>query len=150
MEKSELLDLVTCCICLEVAVNPYDCSKCFCLICYECKSQLNNSKCPTCRELDSLRLNNFAKKIVHKLSCKCKHIILRSQFTLGPNDCEKELTYGDLKSHIEKCEKRQYECNLDSQCTFSGTKKEFLDHIITEHDNKVLKLTSKSLDSKNT
>ena len=72
MDKSELLDLVTCSVCLDVAVNPYDCSKCFCLICSECKSKISDSKCPTCREYDSLRLNNFAKKIVNKLSCKCK------------------------------------------------------------------------------
>ena len=50
---------------------------------------------------------------------------------IGPNECDTELTYGDLKSHLEKCEKRLYLCNLDSKCSFEGRKKEFLDHVIS-------------------
>ena len=121
MDSKKTTEFITCNICFEIAFDPYDCPNCSCLVCSKCEKLLRKNTCPQCRKTYALKPNNFAKRFIDQIECEC------------PNKCPAKLTYGDLLAHNDKCELKIYECKLIHTCQFKGQRKEFLEHLNTEH-----------------
>ena len=104
MNMTKMADLITCKLCLQIGVDPYVCSSCSMLFCSKCEKNFNNSTCPCCYKSLAIQKNNFAKRLIDQIECEC------------PNKCGVKLTYGDLKSHNDKCEFKVYECKIKNAC----------------------------------
>ena len=91
----EILEEVTCSICLNVVFHPYTCSKCFHSFCFRCldKNKENSSKCPCCKARTiEVETNRALSIILSKIKFKCV------------NGCDKEISYDDLEEHyLSKC-----------------------------------------------
>lgn len=69
---SLLSELITCCICKQIAKEPMNCKSCNRIYCKECIEK-NKMKCsPHCNS-STFSMNEIAKKIIEKLKMKCKN-----------------------------------------------------------------------------
>ena len=126
MADNENLDLsLTCAICLDVAsaddaVETSCCHHLFCLNCIE-----NVKPCPSCRQDDFQKLPAyFARRLIGNLTVLC------------PNDgCTNKISRSNLAKHLAvHCAYKQITCP-DPQCNgFKCTKKSFLEHLTTKHE----------------
>lgn len=111
-----------CIICLEIANDALITLCCHVLLCSNCSSLLQKKPCPNCRKRPfKLQPCYFARKLITQLPVPCTN-----------QGCKQMTTYGELKDHLKNCEFRVIKCP-NSKCEFSGIRKEFLSHLVTEH-----------------
>lgn len=130
MADNDNLNLsLTCAICLDIAsvddaVETCCCHNLFCLTCIE-----NIQPCPSCRTNDfKTTPAYFARRLIGSLTIPC------------PNDgCTAIITRSNLKDHLSTyCEYKHFICP-DPQCEhFKCTKKNFLEHLTTKHEQFLL------------
>lgn len=130
MDDTDSLNLsLTCAICLDIAsvddaVETSCCHHLYCLTCIE-----NVRPCPSCRKDDfQLTPAYFARRLIGSLTIPC------------PNDgCTATINRSNLSDHLSiHCEYRQLICP-DPQCKdFKCTKKNFLEHLTTKHEQFLL------------
>jgi len=120
---------LTCAICLDIAsadnaVETSCCHQLFCSTCIE-----NVRPCPACRKADFQTIPAyFARRIIGTLTVPC------------PNDgCTEKISRSNLTKHLSAhCAYRQLTCP-DPQCEdFKYTKKAFIEHLTTKHEQFLL------------
>jgi len=98
-ETSNMKDLLTCPICLNILMSPVQCNKCnkcFCKICIDNYTN-SKSKCPFRCDNPLYNQNKFVENVLAILKFKCK------------NGCDKIIKYEDLQKHYqEDCDKIDY------------------------------------------
>ena len=98
-EKYEnLLQILKCKICLNILLNPYDCSKCGNSFCFTCISKLkdSNKPCPLgCTDYDIIPSSFAIKKFLNQLSFSCLN---------KENGCEEIISYNNIEQHDKNCE----------------------------------------------
>ena len=120
----------TCGICLELAEDAVETTCCHQLFCKKCTTDIDS--CPICRKHLEVGPSHFVRRIIGQIKKPCLF-------------CEDLFELGEMKSHQERCGKRPVQCLFDF-CDFSGSKVEFLDHLVVIHDsdlvNKNFKMVS--------
>ena len=179
LEKHEkILPVLKCKICLNILLNPYDCSKCGNTFCYTCINKLKESmkKCPFgCIDYEIMPSSFAIKKFLEQLNFTClnkdngcNEIISYNNLeqhdknckyinSICPNNqCGKTIQWNLLNNHIQnECLYTLFEC---PKCHLKINRKEFLTHtkicgIINkefEKQNPIInKLTSEDLEKNN-
>ena len=149
LEKQEnLLPILKCKICLNILLNPYDCSKCGNTFCFNCINKLKqlNKNCPFgCVDYEispsSFAIKKFLEQL--KFSCAnkdngCNEIINYNNLENHDNNCKfreiicpniqcgKKIQWNLLKNHLQnECEFSLFECQ---SCGIKLTRKELLEH----------------------
>lgn len=126
-------DFLQCVICLEFARNAMECLCCCNLACEECLKMLKKDECPSCRrEPLKTRASQLARRMIGSLPQVC------------PNECGTTSTIGNMVDHLKKCANRTFQCGMDG-CQFEGRKKNFLDHLVGEHELKLIEKFDKNV-----
>ena len=149
LDKYEnILPILKCKLCLNILLNPYDCSKCGNTFCYSCINKLkeSNKDCPFgCTEYDITPSSFAIKKFLNQLqfSCLnqengCNEIISYNNIeqhdkyceyinSICPNQqCGKKIPWNLLKNHVQnECLFTLYECD---KCHLKLNRKEFDSH----------------------
>ena len=98
LEKHEkLLPVLKCKICLNILLNPYDCSKCGNTFCYSCINKLKESmkKCPFgCSDYEIMPSSFAIKKFLEQLNFTCNN---------KENGCNEIISYNNLEQHDKNC-----------------------------------------------
>ena len=98
LEKHEkLLPVLKCKICLNILLNPYDCSKCGNTFCYKCINKLKESmkKCPFgCIDYEIMPSSFAIKKFLEQLNFTCLN---------KDNSCKEILSYNNVEQHDKNC-----------------------------------------------
>jgi len=98
LEKQEkLLPVLKCKICLNILLNPYDCSKCGNTFCYACINKLKESmrKCPFgCIDYEIMPSSFAIKKFLEQLKFTCLN---------KENGCNEIIPYNSLVQHDKNC-----------------------------------------------
>ena len=98
LEKHEkLLPVLKCKICLNILLNPYDCSKCGNTFCYSCINKLKESmkKCPFgCTDYEIMPSSFAIKKFLEQLNFTCLN---------KENGCNEIISYNNLEQHDKNC-----------------------------------------------
>lgn len=95
--------ILLCELCENILIDPYECSNCACCFCKECISSLEKEypNCPNCLQIATFSPSQLMTQFLSLFKYKC---------IFG---CGDDLTYNDLKTHLEKCSKinikQQYE-----------------------------------------
>ena len=174
---NNILQILKCKLCLNILLNPYDCSKCGNTFCYSCISKLkqSNKKCPFgCTDYEITPSSFAIKKFLNQLkfSCLnkengCNEIISYSNIeqhdknceyinAICPNNqCRIKLPWNLLKNHVQnECPYTLYECD---KCHLKLNRKEYETHnklcnVINKEFEKqsplVNKMTKEDLDKK--
>ena len=161
LEKQEkLLPVLKCKICLNILLNPYDCSKCGNTFCFSCINRLKESmkKCPFgCIDYEIMPSSFAIKKFLEQLKfiCLnkdngCNEIISYNNLeqhdkncnyinaTCPNNQCGIKIKWNLLDNHIQKeCLYTLFEC---SKCHLKLNRKEYLEH------NKICRILNRELD----
>ena len=99
LEKHEkLLPILKCKICLNILLNPYDCSKCGNTFCCSCITRLkdSNKSCPFgCTDYDIIPSSFAIKKFLNQLNFSCLN---------KDNGCEEIIPYSNIEQHDKNCE----------------------------------------------
>ena len=67
-------DKFNCIVCFELALDPYTCMKCACLLCKECAKPEHCKSCPKCRgSTDMIFPNPSLKGMFGLLVIECKN-----------------------------------------------------------------------------
>ena len=110
LEKQEkLLPVLKCKICLNILLNPYDCSKCGNTFCYKCINKLKESmkKCPFgCIDYEIMPSSFAIKKFLEQLKFTCLN---------KENGCKEIISYNNLEQHDKNCNYIKAICP-NSQC----------------------------------
>ena len=98
LEKHEkLLPVLKCKICLNILLNPYDCSKCGNTFCYTCINKLKESmkKCPFgCTDYEIMPSSFAIKKFLEQLNFTCLN---------KENGCKEIISYNNIDQHDKNC-----------------------------------------------
>ena len=161
LEKHEkLLPILKCKICLNILLNPYDCSKCGNTFCYTCINKLKESmkKCPFgCVDYEIMPSSFAIKKFLEQLKFTClnkdngcNEILLYNNLeqhdkncnyinsTCPNNQCKTKIPWNLLNNHIQnECLYTLFEC---PKCHLKLNRKEYLSH------NKICGILNKELD----
>ena len=99
LDKYEnLLQILKCKICLNILLNPYDCSKCGNTFCYSCINKLkeSNKKCPFgCTDYEIMPSSFAIKKFLNQLQFQCLN---------KENGCNEIISYNNIEQHDKNCE----------------------------------------------
>ena len=99
LDKYEnILQILKCKICLNILLNPYDCSKCGNTFCYSCINKLkeSNTKCPFgCTDYEIMPSSFAIKKFLNQLHFSC---------TNKENGCNEIISYNNIEQHDKNCE----------------------------------------------
>ena len=99
LDKYEnILQILKCKLCLNILLNPYDCSKCGNTFCYSCINKLkeSNKKCPFgCTEYDITPSSFAIKKFLNQLQFSCLN---------KENGCKEIISYNNIEQHDKNCE----------------------------------------------
>ena len=110
LEKHEkLLPVLKCKICLNILLNPYDCSKCGNTFCYTCINKLKESmkNCPFgCIDYEIMPSSFAIKKFLEQLNFTCLN---------KENGCNEIISYNNLEQHDKNCKYINTTCP-NSQC----------------------------------
>ena len=98
LEKHEnILPILKCKICLNILLNPYDCSKCGNTFCYTCINKLKESmkKCPFgCIDYEIMPSSFGLKRFLEQLNFTCLN---------KENGCNEIISYNNLEQHDKNC-----------------------------------------------
>ena len=99
LDKYEnLLQILKCKICLNILLNPYDCSKCGNSFCFSCINKLKESDkaCPFgCTDYEIMPSSFAIKKFLNQLHFTCLN---------KENGCNEIISYNNIEQHDKKCE----------------------------------------------
>ena len=99
LDKYEnLLQILKCKICLNILLNPYDCSKCGNSFCFSCINKLKESdtKCPFgCTDYEIMPSSFAIKKFLNQLHFSCLN---------KENGCNEIISYNNIETHDKNCE----------------------------------------------
>ena len=99
LDKYEnLLQILKCKICLNILLNPYDCSKCGNSFCFSCINKLKESdkKCPFgCTDYEIMPSSFAIKKFLNQLQFSCLN---------KENGCNEIISYNNIEQHDKNCE----------------------------------------------
>ena len=99
LDKYEnLLQILKCKICLNILLNPYDCSKCGNSFCFSCINKLKESdtKCPFgCTDYEIMPSSFAIKKFLNQLHFSCLN---------KENGCNEIISYNNIEQHDKNCE----------------------------------------------
>ena len=99
LDKYEnILQILKCKICLNILLNPYDCSKCGNTFCYSCINKLkeSNKKCPFgCTDYEIAPSSFAIKKFLNQLKFSCLN---------KENGCNEIISYNNIEQHDKNCE----------------------------------------------
>ena len=110
------------CFCGKLVFKPRICNKCHYVCCKDCiikfmKECNNRYKCPIkCENTFFRKLNITEKRYINNIKLRCKH-----------EGCNKFIEYTDYEVHLEKCEKRLYQCN-NHPCESQGIREQMEKH----------------------
>ena len=93
-----ILQILKCKLCLNILLNPYDCSKCGNTFCYSCINKLkqSNKKCPFgCTEYEITPSSFAIKKFLNQLKFSCLN---------KENGCNEIISYNNIEQHDKNCE----------------------------------------------
>ena len=97
-KHQNLLQILKCKICLNILLNPYDCSKCGNTFCCSCITRLkdSNKSCPFgCTDYDIIPSSFAIKKFLNQLNFSCLN---------KDNGCEEIIPYSNIEQHDKNCE----------------------------------------------
>lgn len=110
LEKNQnLLSVLKCKICLNILLNPYDCSKCGNTFCYSCINRLKESMraCPFgCCNYEIMPSSFAIKKFLEKLNFSCLN---------KENGCNEIISYSNIEQHDKNCKFINSSCP-NTQC----------------------------------
>ena len=107
--KDNVVDFVTCLICLEIADDAMETSCCHKIYCRDCLSKVESRLCPTCRQEFKMIISHTTRRIIGSLPASC------------PNaGCSLESTVSEIKVHERKCEFLKRAC-LIPDCQVCAT-----------------------------
>jgi hypothetical protein len=92
-EVEELIKSLSCCICLEIVKNPYECENCESLYCYECWNmmKITGKNCVYDCKTPIIKAKKFIFNMLSKIRFRCQ-------------DCQKRnIPYQVYLSHLEIC-----------------------------------------------
>lgn len=129
----EIMQSLTCCICLEIMTNA--CRGCdnehyFCKSCLEehqsqCALMERRTSCPTCRAYVVLAADHTAGKPLPVIDA-----IIKSQHCVCPNNCEQVGPLSLLNQHLKVCPKRKVPCPFSELgCVAVLTASEVQEHL---------------------
>ena len=99
LDKYEnLLPILKCKLCLNILLNPYDCSKCGNSFCFSCINKLKESdkKCPFgCTDYEIMPSSFAIKKFLNQLHFSCLN---------KENGCNEIISYNNIEQHDKNCE----------------------------------------------
>ena len=99
LDKYEnLLQILKCKICLNILLNPYDCSKCGNSFCFSCINKLKESDkaCPFgCTDYEIMPSSFAIKKFLNQLHFTCLN---------KENGCNEIISYNNIELHDKNCE----------------------------------------------
>ena len=104
-----ILQILKCKLCLNILLNPYDCSKCGNTFCYSCINKLkqSNKKCPFgCTEYEITPSSFAIKKFLNQLKFSCLN---------KENGCNEIISYNNIEQHDKNCEYINSTCP-NNQC----------------------------------
>ena len=150
LDKYEnILQILKCKLCLNILLNPYDCSKCGNTFCYSCINKLkeSNKKCPFgCTDYEIAPSSFAIKKFLNQLKFSCIN---------KENGCNEIISYNNIEQHNKNCEYINSFCP-NNQCGMKIPWNLLKNHIqnecpytLYECDKCHLKLTRKEIESHN-
>lgn len=92
-EVQELIQSLSCCICLEIVKNPYECENCESLYCYECWNmmKITGKNCVYDCKTPIIKAKKFIFNMLSKIRFRC-------------TDCQKRnIPYQVYIAHLEIC-----------------------------------------------
>ncbi len=102
-EVEELITSLSCCICLEIVKNPYECENCESLYCYECWNmmKITGKNCVYDCKTAIIKAKKFVYNMLSKIRFRCK-------------DCQKSnIPYRVYLMHLEICLLNNKNMNID-------------------------------------
>ena len=150
LDKYEnILQILKCKLCLNILLNPYDCSKCGNTFCYSCINKLkeSNKKCPFgCTDYEIAPSSFAIKKFLNQLKFSCLN---------KENGCNEIISYNNIEQHDKNCEYINSFCP-NNQCGVKIPWNLLKNHIqnecpytLFECDKCHMKLSRKELESHN-
>jgi len=130
----DLMENLKCPVCLEFANDPMECLSCSNIFCKLCVTDPKIENCPICRKEKNLKESAFAKRLLSSLPTTCQY------------NCGTNIQRGEYKSHLLKCENRNFTCNL---CQVESKKNEFMTHILAKHEIELLNYFDKTYQEEN-
>jgi hypothetical protein len=115
-----------CPICLELAIDTFECNVCGQLFCLKCQDEIKKStkKCPICRSTDSFQKNLFCQNLILNLKLECKY------------NCGILIPICQTDEHSYVCNARLFNCYIE-KCNFKGLQKELFKHMCDAHSEKL-------------
>lgn len=133
MEKTDIVDLITCPVCFELSKPPIwqcsnghvVCESCTISITKQAKKAAEYPLCPVCRVLcknwsRNLSLEKMAKATLTGHTYPC------------PNECGLMLSYGNEKGHVSQCRAAGIPC-LSRTCDKKVPRLLLANHVLTSH-----------------
>ena len=122
LDKYEnLLQILKCKICLNILLNPYDCSKCGNSFCFSCINKLKESDkaCPFgCTDYEIMPSSFAIKKFLNQLHFTCLN---------KENGCNEIISYNNIEQHDKNCE------YINSICPNNQCGKKLPWHLLKNH-----------------
>ena len=138
IDNQILIDNFRCPICWEIVEDPWETSCCGNLFCEKCMLSYISNKCPMCRAKNfKYRKNSFAKILLKEYE----------GFFLCPHGCNKKIKLKEFREHKYECEEAIFKCTIN-KCNFEGKRKNALEHLIKNHEDKILLLSENYLSLK--
>lgn len=118
-----------CPICWNIPDDPQESSCCGHIFCLPCTNQIDERKCPICRNTYmTFRKNFLARKLLEEISIICHF------------GCEELIKINKMKEHRYDCKKAVFKCTIEN-CNYSLTKDQMSNHIVSEHLVPVMLIT---------
>lgn len=102
-EVEELIKSLSCCICLEIVKNPYECENCESIYCYECWNmmKITGKNCVYDCKTPIIKAKKFVSNMLSKIRFRCQ-------------DCQKRnIPYNVYLVHLEICLLNNKNMNID-------------------------------------
>ena len=136
MDFEKVEDHLGCVICMEVRmdINESDC--CHQLFCSECYKTLSKGPCPMCKNQPfTVKPSQPIRRMVSMIKKDC------------PFKCEMKIPLQEMENHKLICENREFEC-VEYNCYLKGNRKIFLNHILEQHEKKMIEIFDRDLSQK--
>lgn len=120
--NQELLNLLTCPVCMERIFPPFEQCHRGHLLCTTCRSKCRI--CPICRGTISGVRNLPLEKLADQLVVPCAY---------HEHGCAETMKYTDIKKHEKTCLYSPFAC-FASKCGWEGGCSDFVTHLVDRHD----------------
>ena len=126
-----ILNNLSCPICIDICVESVESSCCHKLYCKNCVDNLNN-KCSMCRSECVFQPSELGRRLINALPAECEY-------------CNYKCSRGDLKAHVNKCDKSPIQCPID-KCVVRLSRVALLEHIASNHSEEFSKHFGRIID----